>query len=526
MTVNVPSAERAPSEGGTAEAAPNDKGAAAAPAEPRKTKALVIEKDAGQRLVLKALLTKEGIICDAFANAQEAMEKLRQDAFDMIFITAAMPGPMSGWDMVEKIRHMEEDDGSGRGKLPVIGVVTAQDKDNPRNQASGFSDIIVKPLSQSIVQNIVGKLTASRPRGPPRAAYGAQRTGSTAATTPKGLKSTPGHKIRILIVEDHWANRKLLEAMLLQKGHDLDFVENGLEAVNITGVVDFDLILMDCNMPVMDGWQATEKIRQRDTLNHATPIIAVTANAMKGDRDKCIAAGMDDYISKPVDRKKLYEIIAKWTHAVQDGKGTTITTVPSSHSLPGGGMGEVNGRAAESAGGGGSREGDREKKGAPQPKAVVAAPQKEAPKRSRVNKSQAPEGTKPRILLVDDDDTLRLLVKSRLEKDQSIVIAAADGEEALAKFKANRPDIVISDVFMPKMDGFELCRQIRKIDHTVPIVMLTSMNDVKDRIKGLDAGADDYIVKPFAPKELEARVRSLLRRSEADRGVGDRKSVV
>ncbi len=88
----------------------------------------------------------------------------------------------------------------------------------------------------------------------------------------------------------------------------------------------------------------------------------------------------------------------------------------------------------------------------------------------------------------------------RLEKDNCTVIAAGDGEEALAKFNQQRPDIVISDVFMPKMDGFELCRQIRKIDSTIPIVMLTSMNDVKDRISGLDAGADDYIVKPFSPK--------------------------
>lgn len=102
-----------------------------------------------------------------------------------------------------------------------------------------------------------------------------------------------------------------------------------------------------------------------------------------------------------------------------------------------------------------------------------------------------------------------------MEKDNCYVIAAGDGEEALAKFHIQRPDIVISDVFMPKMDGFELCRQIRKIDSTIPIVMLTSMNDVKDRIHGLDAGADDYIVKPFSPKELEARVRSLLRRREA-----------
>eukprot|EP00961_Rhodomonas_salina_P093285 1255408-Rhodomonas_salina.1 len=92
-------------------------------------------------------------------------------------------------------------------------------------------------------------------------------------------------------------------------------MEVGLEAVKITKVVEFDLLLMDCNMPVMDGWQATKKTRQRAGLDHRTPTIAVTANAMKGDSEKCLAARMDDSISKPLDSKKLFETILKWTQA-------------------------------------------------------------------------------------------------------------------------------------------------------------------------------------------------------------------
>jgi len=95
-------------------------------------------------------------------------------------------------------------------------------------------------------------------------------------------------------------------------GFTMEAVENGQEAVNIADSRQYDIILMDCNMPIMDGWQATEKIRQTDGPNKLTPIIAVTANAMKGDREKCIQAGMDDYISKPVERKRLEEVLSKW----------------------------------------------------------------------------------------------------------------------------------------------------------------------------------------------------------------------
>ena len=93
----------------------------------------------------------------------------------------------------------------------------------------------------------------------------------------------------------------------------MEAVENGLEACNTAKAREYDIILMDCNMPIMDGWQATQKIRELPGPNQNTPIIAVTANAMKGDRDKCLQAGMNDYISKPVERKRMLLAIKKWT---------------------------------------------------------------------------------------------------------------------------------------------------------------------------------------------------------------------
>jgi OmpR family response regulator RpaB len=91
------------------------------------------------------------------------------------------------------------------------------------------------------------------------------------------------------------------------------------------------------------------------------------------------------------------------------------------------------------------------------------------------------------------------------------VITAADGEEALAVYKKELPSLIILDIMMPKLDGYGVCQEIRK-DSDIPIIMLTALSDVADRITGLELGADDYVVKPFSPKELEARIKAILRR--------------
>jgi CheY-like chemotaxis protein len=150
-----------------------------------------------------------------------------------------------------------------------------------------------------------------------------QSSGPSSAPDIVGAKENEEKVVRVLIVEDHWANRRLLETMLRKQGSEflMEAVENGQEAVHITSARQYDIILMDCNMPIKDGWQATEEIRQMAGPNKMTPIIAVTANAMKGDREKCMAAGMDDYISKPVDRKRLQEVLSKWvSHSVRSGE--------------------------------------------------------------------------------------------------------------------------------------------------------------------------------------------------------------
>lgn len=120
----------------------------------------------------------------------------------------------------------------------------------------------------------------------------------------------------------------------------------------------------------------------------------------------------------------------------------------------------------------------------------------------------------PRILVVEDDDALGTLLRYNLEREGYAVAVAADGEEALIQAEENLPDLVVLDWMLPKVSGIEVCRRLRQRPQSrnVPIIMLTARGEESDRIRGLDTGADDYVVKPFAVTELAARIRAVLRR--------------
>jgi len=124
----------------------------------------------------------------------------------------------------------------------------------------------------------------------------------------------------------------------------------------------------------------------------------------------------------------------------------------------------------------------------------------------------APSATAPTILVVDDEPGIREVLASSLEFEGYSVRTAPDGRAALAAVEAGRPDLVILDVLMPGLDGLTACRRLRSADPTLPVLMLTARDLTGDRVAGLDAGADDYLAKPFELDELLARVRALLRR--------------
>lgn len=121
----------------------------------------------------------------------------------------------------------------------------------------------------------------------------------------------------------------------------------------------------------------------------------------------------------------------------------------------------------------------------------------------------------PKLLVVDDEQNIRAMIRKYAEFDGYAVEEAGDGMEAVEKFRAGAFDLIIMDVMMPELDGFSACREIRKADEHVPIIMLSARGEEYDRIHGFELGVDDYVVKPFSPRELMMRVSAVLKRSQA-----------
>jgi DNA-binding response OmpR family regulator len=124
------------------------------------------------------------------------------------------------------------------------------------------------------------------------------------------------------------------------------------------------------------------------------------------------------------------------------------------------------------------------------------------------------ENQSSRLLIIEDELPMRTALADALAAEGYRVLTAADGQAGLDRALAEKPDLILLDLMMPKLDGFSVCAELRRLSNTVPILMLTAKGQIEDRVKGLDVGADDYLVKPFSTEELLARVRAILRRAQ------------
>lgn len=261
---------------------------------------LIVDDNATNRRAIKHRLASWGIACNESESGTGAMEMIGhsiQNAkpFDLIILDMQMP-EMNG---LELAREIKKNAASHATRLLMISSMKVPIAVLDRNSVDAF---LLKPVRKSDLYNTI--ITLFQP---------VEQT--SVSEIPSELQSDLHRNVKILLVEDNIINQKVAVKMLGKMGNVAAVVSDGLQAVEAIENEAYDIVFMDVQMPVMDGFEATKRIREREKDSRHTVIIAMTANALQGDKERCLAAGMDDYVSKPIKQVELLSIIQKWCPA-------------------------------------------------------------------------------------------------------------------------------------------------------------------------------------------------------------------
>ncbi len=290
-------------------------------------KVLVVDDNRNNRDLLFRDLSKAGMHVVAVDSGANALPALRQalkslDPFDACICDIQMPH-MSGYAVARSIRREK---GAFKAqerpisRLPLISLSSLMAGEAKKCKEAGFDGFLCKPVRKLKLLEMLERVIEGR---------SASITDTRPILTQYSVREEEKHSVRILLAEDNPFNQKLAKLMLSKAGYSVSVANNGMEAVErfMAGDGRLDLILMDVQMPGMDGLEATRRIRKLESeakIAHETshgengsvrgriPIVAMTAHAMKGDREKCIEAGMDDYLTKPIKRERVFEMLKEW----------------------------------------------------------------------------------------------------------------------------------------------------------------------------------------------------------------------
>ncbi|MCC6142740.1 MAG: response regulator [Candidatus Hydrogenedentes bacterium] len=279
---------------------------------------LIVDHSGLNRQVLLEQVTSWSMRADSVGSSSEALKFLREAAangtpYNITLIDDQMPG-VRGESLGRTIKSEPEI----RDTKLVLLTALGQRGDAQRVLELGFSAYLTRPIRQSELMDALASLWSAHLRGErlgliTRHTVAEQRrSGDVRETTLLALKA------RILVAEDNQVNQQVALEILQNFGCQVTLAGDGAEAVEYHRSNAYDLIFMDCRMPGLNGYEATEEIRRQEGLERHTPIIAMTAQAMKGDRERCLAAGMDDYISKPVDPERILSVLRRWIPAHED----------------------------------------------------------------------------------------------------------------------------------------------------------------------------------------------------------------
>jgi PAS domain S-box-containing protein len=290
------------------------------PADLRGVRALIVDDNATSREILTTHLISWGMRPSKAQDGAGALRALYRaldetDPFRIAVIDMQMPG-MDGETLGRTIKADERLADTRMVMLTSLGTRG----DARRFEEIGFAAYATKPIRPRELKGVLSLTLRERDGAGP-----APRPIATRHTARETLNRFAGRTARILLAEDNITNQQVAVGILKKLGLRADAVANGAEALRSLETIPYDLVLMDVQMPVVDGLEAAQRIRDpRSTVrNHKIPIIAMTAHAMQGDREKCLEAGMDDYVSKPVAPQSLAEVLEKWL--------PKATAVPAKH---------------------------------------------------------------------------------------------------------------------------------------------------------------------------------------------------
>ncbi len=388
-----------------------------------KVTILVVDDNKTNRFILRKTLGAWGFKVKEAAGGQQALALLKEtnEPIDLIVLDQQMP-EMGGLELAGRIRKDPRYKDIKMIMLSSLGMLNLKS-----TQELNISQFVTKPVKQSKLLDILTR------------ALRYQKPETKISKDANKVEEIIANKIqsRILLVEDNVDNQILATKILKKAGYMVDISENGQLAVEACQNYKYDLILMDVQMPVMDGFEATKEIRmlEHERNETRTPILALTAHALEGYHEKCIQNDMDDYVTKPVKKKVLLKKVAQWLDP------------------------------------------------------------------------------RPTVLVVDDSMDNQNLIKNYLKKDEGLkVVFAENGKVGVDSFKRQTISLILMDMEMPVMDGYETARTIRDLDsgREIPIIALTAHQGKSERSKCFEAGCTDYLSKPIRKQKLLATIGQYL----------------
>jgi PAS domain S-box-containing protein len=285
------------------------------PAVLRGRRILIVDDHATNRRVLEQSLWGQGVMYESAENGYQALECLRNAADrQTLFDLAILDMRMSGMDGLELARQIKADKAISATRLVLLTSVGGRG-DAKAAQSAGIDAYLTKPIRQSLLYECLSLVLGSVPNAAAPTPQPATPIITRHSLSEAQIRSSP----LVLVVEDNPVNQKVAANMIEKLGYRVNVAANGREAVESLARIPYALVFMDCQMPEMDGFEATRVIRnQEESLRQSggspshLPIIAMTANAMQEDRDRCQAVGMDDFLSKPVTSKSLAAVLHRW----------------------------------------------------------------------------------------------------------------------------------------------------------------------------------------------------------------------